>query len=297
MMNQHVPLQSIPPIHVAPRTSGMAITSLVLGCVSFFFWILTGLPAIVLGISALVRINRSNGRLKGDGLAIGGIVTGAVSTFLIMPVMIALLLPAIQAARYAAQRNQSMNNLKQIAIGLQNFADTRGGVFPAAKNEGGSQLSWRVHILPFIGEEALYAQFHLDEPWDSQHNKRLIARIPDEFRVPGDSFVEGETSYLAVTGSGTAFGDGSKGPAFQDFVDGLSRTIMIVEADKSVPWTKPDDHQFAPNNPTQGLGGVRAFGFLALMGDARVIFVPDDEAPQAVGAMMTRSGRERLEVR
>jgi hypothetical protein len=291
-MSEHIPLQPVPRVQVAP-TSGMAIMSLVLGCISFVFWILTGLPAIVLGIIALVRINRSNGQLKGDGLAIGGIVTGAATTFLILPVMIALLLPAVQAAREAARRNMSMNNLKQQAVALQNFADTHGGVLPAAKNEGGSQLSWRVHILPYMEEQVLYSKFRLDEPWDSDHNKALIAQMPEAFKVPGGEFAEGETGYLAVTGEGTAFGDGSSGISLRDFSDGTSRTIMVVETDKRVPWTKPDDYALDPINPGQGLGGVRRGGFLAMMGDARIIFVSDSEPPENVGSLMTRNGGEK----
>src|SRR3990172_9577430 len=100
--------RTVPPVPSAPRTSGMAITSLVLGCSSFMCWIFTGLPAVILGAVALMKINRSGGQLKGEGLAIGGIVTGGVSTFLVLPIMVALLLPAVQAAREAARRNIAM---------------------------------------------------------------------------------------------------------------------------------------------------------------------------------------------
>lgn len=290
-MNEQVPLQPVPRESAAPQTSGMAITSLVLGCVSFFCWIFTGLPAVILGILALRQINRSNGTIKGDGLAIGGIVTGAVASFLILPVMIALLLPAVQAAREAARRNVSANNLKQIGLALLNHADSKGGHFPAAKNEGGSQLSWRVHILPYIGQQALYEQFHLDEPWDSDHNMALIAQMPAIFQNPNGSGALGETNYLAVTGPGTAFDDGTTGLALRDFDDGISNTIMVVEADQAVQWTKPDDYVFDPNNPTQGLGGLRPNGFLALFGDGSIQFVRGD-SPEDVAAAMTRNGGE-----
>jgi type II secretory pathway pseudopilin PulG len=293
---QPMPSHSATPVMVAPRTSGMAITSLILGCVSFMCWIFTGLPAVILGILALRSINRSNGGLKGDGLAIGGIVTGGISTFLIMPIMVALLLPAVQAAREAARRNAAMNNLKQISFALQGFAADHRGQFPAAKGEDGSPLSWRVHLLPQLGEQTLYKQFHLDEPWDSEHNKALIAQIPAAYMVPGSDFAEGETSYLAVTGPGTAFGDGTTGPGMEDFIDGAAETIVVVEADQGVIWTKPEDYQFDPSDPKNGLGGKRRFGFLALMADGYVTFVRDDDPPNAVAAMMTRSGRESIAI-
>src|SRR5262245_60819279 len=101
---------NIPPLsRSAPQTSGMAITSFVLGIVSFFCSIVTGLPAIILGAIALGKIKRSQGQLTGDGFAIAGIVTGAVSSLMILPIMVALLLPAVQAAREAARRNHSMS--------------------------------------------------------------------------------------------------------------------------------------------------------------------------------------------
>ncbi len=289
--------QAPPPAAAAPQTSGMAITSLVLGIGSFFCWIFTGLPALVLGIVALRRIKRSGGQLTGDGLAIAGIVTGAVSTFLILPVMVALLLPAVQAAREAAQRNASMNNMKQIMIAMQNHSDARGSLPAAGGGDGaGSKLSWRVHILPYLEESGLYEQFHLDEPWDSEHNKQLIAQMPDVFSNPSGRLPPGETNYLAVTGPGTAFADGTTGPRFRDIVDGTANTIIVVEADaeQAVVWTKPEDWQFDLNNPTSGLGSLRRGGFLAGFADAHTAFVDNTTDPEVVKAMMTSAGREPL---
>ena len=93
---------------------------------------------------------------------------------------VASLLPAVSAAREAARRAAGSNNLKQIGLAMHNFHESYGG-FPAAYSgdkTGKPLLSWRVHILPFVEGEALYRQFKLDEPWDSPHNKKLIARMP-----------------------------------------------------------------------------------------------------------------------
>jgi hypothetical protein len=277
-----------PPVVAQQQTSGLAITSLVLACLSFLCLPILGPLSIIFGILALRKIKTSNGRLGGGGLAIAGITVGAVLTLILTP---ALLLPAIQAAREAARRNASMNNMKQIALGLNNYENSRKA-FPAAKNEGGSQLSWRVHILPYIEEDALYSQFHLDEPWDSEHNKKLIARMPSIYESPNGVFPAGETNYLVVTGPATAFGDGTTGPAASDFTDGTSNTIMFVEADQSVVWTKPDDYQFDPNNPRQGLGGLRPLGFLATFADSHTRFIQNDIDPNVLKALMTREGRE-----
>jgi Domain of unknown function (DUF4190) len=72
--------QPVPPVP-PPPTSGKATTSLVLGVVSLFFCgFFTGIPAIIVGISARREIRASNGALSGDGLALGGIITGILGT-------------------------------------------------------------------------------------------------------------------------------------------------------------------------------------------------------------------------
>ena len=86
-------------------------------------------------------------------------------------------LPAVKASHSAARR-MSANNLKQLAIAMHNFHDVYKQLPSEAifDKNGSPLLSWRVHILPFIKQRELYEQFHLDEPWDSEHNRKLIAR-------------------------------------------------------------------------------------------------------------------------
>src|SRR5205807_5126217 len=87
----------------------------------------------------------------------------------------------------AAGRVQSTNNLRQIAIAMHSYHGTHNE-FPAAystSKDGKPLLSWRVEILPYIEQGALFNEFHLDEPWDSEHNKKLIERMPTIFAAPG----------------------------------------------------------------------------------------------------------------
>jgi len=112
------------------------------------------------------------------------------------PIAVALLLPAVQAARESARRMQGSNNLKQQLLAMHNFHDTHNG-FPAAystNKDGKPLLSWRVHILPYIEQQPLYNEFKLDEPWDSEHNKKLIAKMPQVFRSPNSTARPGMTT-------------------------------------------------------------------------------------------------------
>lgn len=287
----HTPFES-PRSVGRSETSGMAITSMVLGLCSLATCFLAGIPAIILGILSLKKIGKSEGRLGGNGFAITGLVLGSASTaltLLVVPMLVALLLPAVQAAREAARRSQSSHNLKQVGLAMHNFHDVYGrlpaaGAANPADPAGGAGLSWRVHVLPFIGEQSLYKQFHLDEPWDSPHNKSLIPQMPLAYASPNFTDKPGHTIYLAVAGDpaapwNTPFTHGGDPLRFGDIPDGLGNTIFVVEADPSeaVPWTKPDDLEIDPRDPHQGLGNLRPGGFLAAFGDGHTDFISNYE--------------------
>ena len=219
------------------------------------------------------------------------------------PVLVALLLPAVQAAREAARRSQSTNNLKQIALAMHNYHDTFRGFPPAysVDKDGKPLLSWRVHILPFIEQQALYQAFHLDEPWDSEHNKTLIARMPQVYRSPNSVAEPGKTVYLGNAGKDGVFVPATEGPpqpprglSFAKITDGTSNTIMAVEANDAaaVIWTKPDDFVPRADNPLQGLVGMRPGGFLAALCDGSVRFIAATIDKNTLKALFTRSGGE-----
>jgi prepilin-type N-terminal cleavage/methylation domain-containing protein len=79
----------------------------------------------------------------------------------IIGVLVALLLPAVQAAREAARRTQCQNNMRQLGIAAHNYHDVVG-VFPSAGTSS-NEFSWNVHILPFIEQKNLYDQFDFNK--------------------------------------------------------------------------------------------------------------------------------------
>ena len=210
-------------------------------------------------------------------------------------ILVALLLPAIQAAREAARRAQSMNNMKQLMIALVSY-ETVHRAFPAHANysaDGKPLLSWRVQILPYLDQETLYNQFKLDEPWDSEHNRKLIPLMPPAFDNPNID-EPGKTDYLALVGKECVMDGSSQGLHVAKISDGLSKTIVLVEADadQTVEWTKPDDWEFDPNNPSAGLGHLRPGGWLAAFADGHIQFISNDTDPATLKALSTRNGRE-----
>ena len=182
------------------------------------------------------------------------------------------------AVGFAANGEEHKNNLKQIALAFHNYHDANKKFPPAASTDkdGKTLLSWRVHLLPFFGQAALYKQFHLDEPWDSEHNKTLIERIPPVFVSPAHRELakEGKTVYLVPTGKGTMF-DGDKGLRLTDVKDGTSNTVMVAAGGASVPWSKPDDFEFDAEKKLPDLLGPFDTLLMA-MGDGSVRAIRPD---------------------
>jgi hypothetical protein len=210
-------------------------------------------------------------------------------------VLVALLLPAVQAAREASRRMQASNNLKQIGLALHNHHD-KHGKFPAqaiSDTSGKPLLSWRVAILPFLHSQGLYDQFKLNEPWDSPNNKKLIPLMPQHYLRPGQNPSEGKTPYVMPTGKGTV-NEQPGGMAIRDIRDGTSNTIMCMEAnnDRAVIWTKPDDLEINPQQPLAGLADARPGGFLVLLADASVQFISQTIDLQVLRALFSPNGAE-----
>lgn len=195
----------------------------------------------------------------------------------------------------------SKNNMKAISIAALNYNEQHKRLPPHAiySADGKPLLSWRVALLPYLGkeEQELYKQFHLDEPWDSEHNRKLVASIPILFVIPKAGLppvYAGKTNYLAVVGPECIFDGTAKGSKFKDIPDGTANTIAFVEAnvDQAVEWTKPDDWQFDRQHPTKGLGTVWTGHWNAALVDGSQKQISNNTPADVVSAQFTRAGGE-----
>jgi hypothetical protein len=280
-------------------TSALAIVGVLLGTLGLLLGLLYwprlaayfGVLALLLGILGLWTVLRSRGRQKGAVIATIAVVIGVVDIGL--PV----------AAYYLSEetaRVASSNNLKEIGLGLHYYHENYIGFPPVALCDAAGKplLSWRVLILPCVGQDRLFREFKLDEPWDGPNNSKLLRRMPHFYALPGDVQAgSGYTHYRVFVGNGAAFEKPSangRGVRLTQFSDDLSTTIMIVEASEAVPWTQPDELDYDPQAPLPRLGGRFRGGFHVGMADGTVHWVGPKVTEPTLRAAITRAGGETL---
>lgn len=216
----------------------------------------------------------------------------------------AMLLPAVKSATAAAKRASSMNDLKQLALGLLNYESAYGHFPPAVgyeyfdlktgqKKTSKHPHSWRVAILPFIEQQALYESYRFDEPWDSEHNKRIAETVVPAFQSPFDNPSSTNTSYFVLTGRETLFRD-NLGTKLRQITDGTSMTLMVVEAKRDIPWTKPEDIPYSADTPLPKFGGWMPGVFLAARCDGSVQAISQDIDDAVLRALITMAGGEAI---
>lgn len=196
-----------------------------------------------------------------------------------------------------------LRQLKRIALAMQNWESAHRSMFTQANYdaEGRPLLSWRVHVLRYFGEKEtweLYRQFHLDEPWDGPHNRKLIEKMPAVYAIPGSKVGErGRTCFLRPIGEQTSC-PGRNDLMFRDITDGTVHTILVVEVDDehAVVWTRPQDLDYDPSQPAKGLGGHLPDRFYSIFcdGAAHSLELPGD--PEQLKALFTRNGGEIVRV-
>ena len=203
------------------------------------------------------------------------------------------------------QRNEAMigatsaNNLRQIMAALLNY-HAANGRFPGmaiTSTDGTPLLSWRVAILPYLEQQNLYKMFHLNEPWDSKHNKPLASIMPKFYVPPGDGpKCRGKTFYRSFVGPDAFFSGKGGRKAPEGFPDGMSQTLAIFEAGEGVIWTAPDEIPYAAGKPLPKFGNSIASGFYVVTGDDSIRLVPHTTDERTIRAMITTNGGEVFEM-
>lgn len=178
-----------------------------------------------------------------------------------------------------AARRRSAKNLQTLMNALWSYHEINDHFPPTViyDKNGKALLSWRVLLLPYLEQDELFAQFHLNEPWDSAQNKPLLAKMPKLYAppLPGKTKEKHATFYQVFVGKGTAF-EGKEGASLADMADGTSNTVAIVEAAEAVPWSKPADLPYDDKKPLPKLGGLFGKGINAAFVDGSAWWLKKD---------------------
>ena len=203
-------------------------------------------------------------------------------------------------------RNASMRNLEKIAAALNAYAADHGGYPPPAFEDGSGRPlhSWRVLILPYLGEAALYDQFDLSKPWDHPVNMQLVEEVPAAYRHPHANTTGRFQSspYYLVVGPGTLFPPaGPLGP--EQVSDDPAKTLLVIEGAPTTigsSWTEPLDLDVdAMRGQINGgsdaePGGLLDGGAALVTVDGRAHFAGTDLPPATFRALVTPRGGEPL---
>jgi prepilin-type processing-associated H-X9-DG protein len=212
-----------------------------------------------------------------------------------------VLLPLVEETQEANRQTACSENLRRIGQALLMYRAKYGGFPPACTtdSQGRPMHSWRVLILPYLDETALYQQYNLREPWNGRRNLALAERMPSVFRCPSDvpQGAGGNTSYVAITGQGTAF-DGVKP---ENFPYGPGETVLVVERSGSgINWLEPRDlnvnkMSLKVNDPQidDAIRSEHRGGANVLTCDGQARFMSESISPEQLVFMLSISGGEK----
>ncbi|MFO0906098.1 MAG: DUF1559 domain-containing protein [Pirellulales bacterium] len=233
------------------------------------------------------------------------VVAGILTAVVTAAIVVVFVWPLIGSAREAAYRGTCANNLRAISAALKAYHDRHGEYPPPylVDAAGKPMHSWRVLILPELGEHELYRQYKFTEPWDGPTNFALQMRMPAVFGCPSDpsNVTRSDTSYVALVGSKTMFPATGKRKA-ADVRDGAADTLLVVECHESgIPWTAPRDASAASlalgvnGNQKLGVKSNHERGAHAATVAGGVEFLSDNMGPDALESLSTVAGGEAID--
>jgi hypothetical protein len=200
-------------------------------------------------------------------------------------------------------KQKTLNNLKQIGLACHNFHDAMGYMpMDIVGPDGKPLLSWRVAILPYIEQDNMFRQLDLTKAWDDPRNAKVLATMPQIYRVFGRDAEKGKT-YLQMPSSANAqavltpFQVAGKRMTFANILDGTSNTIMVIEAAEALDWAKPGDIQF-DKAKLSTVGDKDRKWFYAGFGDGSVRTIRKDKlTDDLLKALLSTNGGEVFDLR
>jgi hypothetical protein len=152
-----------------------------------------------------------------------------------------LLLPSLGAVSEATRRNVCTHQMKRITLAMLIYERDHGKLPPAytVDADGAPLHSWRVLLLPYLGQETLYNKIRLDEPWDSQYKWQFHDQAVAFYRCPSDPAARaGQATYSVVIGPDMPF-EAGEGKRLADFGPDSDDMILLVERGEPVCWMAP----------------------------------------------------------
>ena len=240
---------------------------------------------------------------SGEGKRKKGCGCGCASAVFLFLALLIMIPPAIDAFRNAELYMECRNNMKRIALAIHNFTDINGASPPAyTVDENGEPLhSWRVALLPYIGESKLYSLIRHDEPWDSEWNSQFHDQMPAIYACPSAPLKPGLTTYAAVVDNEGALRPtyhrvyGGSGVKPEEIADGAENTIFRVERRALVCWMAPT-REISLESLAETIGSGHALGALAVMFDGSVRRIERNIEPKTLRALATAAGGETVDV-
>jgi prepilin-type processing-associated H-X9-DG protein len=223
--------------------------------------------------------------------------------------LLALICPAVESAREAAQCNHCYNNLKLLGLALDNYHASNKSLPPVyTLDELGAPLqSWRLFLLPYAATTGLgaFQGFNWSEPWDSRGNlQQAQVMQPISHALYGcdtSAASSANTDYVAVTGPDTVWRAGL-GVRFEEITDGPENTILLIEMKNSgIAWNEPRDFDAQKLPAAQKLSvflkslSNHRHGLHVLFCDGHVEMLPFTIPLDQFEALLTKSGGEMIE--
>lgn len=197
----------------------------------------------------------------------------------------------LRAREESQRRLDRVGHLTALVQAFQLHHDEHHTLLPSAVvgPDGKTIHSWRVALLPKLGLHSLYREYRLEEPWDSEHNRRLLDKMPAVFRHPGEDGGSRNACCFVIVGE-----DPKQRRSFANVTDGLSNTILLIEAKRDVPWTKPDDIVFSKDGSMPSLQPFEGDEIFACCYDGAAVSFSSKLDPAELKAWLTMDGGEMV---